>query len=67
MLLIGETRRHKIPDPAGIVYGIDNAVAGAGQHAGAVHDLLQHGTQIQARTTTKDHFAQARKNAPATP
>ena len=42
----------------GAVVGRDDAVAGVGQRAGAVDDLLQHRVEVEARADAQDSVAQ---------
>ena len=41
-----------------LVNGRDPAIAGAGQGAGAFHDLAQHGIEIEARADAQNGRAQ---------
>ena len=47
LLLRGEAREHRVPGRARLVEGDDDAVAGAGEGAGARHDLAEHGVEIE--------------------
>ena len=56
VLLLGEARGDEVPRRARLVDGGDGAEAGAGERAGAVDHLVEHGLQVQARAD-----AQARR------
>ena len=47
-------------DRAAFVDGRDHAVAGAGQRAGAVDDLVQDGVEVEARADAQDRRAEPR-------
>ncbi|MCY4363148.1 MAG: hypothetical protein OXE42_13350 [Gammaproteobacteria bacterium] len=55
-----ETRTHEIPSLAMLVNGDDQAVGDAGQRPGTVHDLLQHGVDIETGTDAQDRSTQLR-------
>ena len=55
-----EPRGDEVPNLAPFVNGGDDAVAGAGQRAGAVDDLAQHGADVEARVDAQDGCGQAR-------
>ena len=56
VLLRGEARSDEVLGDAGIVDGGDGTVAGAGERAGALDNLVQHGLKVEARVD-----AQARR------
>ena len=47
-----------------VVDGRDHAVAGAGQRAGAVHDLVQDGVEVEARADALDSSVQRGEAVP---
>ena len=53
--------------PAPLVNGRDRPAVGAGQSAGAVDDLLQHGVEIEAPADPQQSPARPGECAPATP
>ena len=58
VLLVGEAGGDKFAHLARLVGGGDDTVARAGERAGAVDDLLQHGGEIQTRIDAQDGRAQ---------
>ena len=53
MLLFGESRGDEVLGDAVVVDGGDTAVTGAGEPAGALHDLMQDRVQIEAGADPK--------------
>ena len=58
VLLGGEAGGDEVPGPARLVDRRDQAVAGAGERAGALRDLAQDGVEVEARADAQDSRAQ---------
>ena len=58
VLFRSEAGRDELLGPPRVVEGRNHAVAGAGQRAGAVHDLAQDGADVEGRADTQDGGAQ---------
>ena len=53
-----EAGRDELPGLPRVAEGRNHAVAGAGQRAGAVHDLAQDGADVEGRADAQDGGAQ---------
>ena len=58
LLLRGEARGDGVLGRARLVDGGDDAVAGAGERPGSLHDLAQHGVEVEACADPQDRRAQ---------
>ena len=64
LLLRREAREHEVERRAGLVDGGDDAPARAGERAGALHDLAQHGVEVEARVDPEHRVGQRRAARP---
>ena len=60
VLLVGDPEADEVERRSGLVDGRDDAEARAGERAGALDDLAQHGGEVEALVDAQDCGAQAR-------